>query len=215
MPSNISIVDIIQNTEGRYKGDLKHYFRVLYKHASNLHNPYHNLRHMLHVMWESYDGAKYHHLDAYDTRNILIAAIFHDFNHSGKMAGNDDLEIEASVRAMKRFLLPEDSGREKGIEDLIRSTQFPYQDTSPELPIRKRILRDADMSQSLSTAWIQQTLIGLPREMGMDAINFLKTQESFLKGIMFQTTWGKRKFKKLITSKVNEVNAYLDFLEEG
>ncbi len=168
---------------------------------------------MLHVMWESYDAAVYHCLDPYDTRNVLIAAIFHDFNHSGKMNGNDDLEIEASVRAMKKYLHSEDLGREKGIEGLIRATQFPYQDTSLELSLLKRIMRDADMSQSLSTAWIQQTLIGLPREMGLDIVEFLKTQESFLGNLKFYSEWGQKKFTPMIEPKITEVKCYLNFLE--
>lgn len=41
-----SIPDIILNREGLYRGDLKHYFKVLFNNAKNLNNPYHNFRHM-------------------------------------------------------------------------------------------------------------------------------------------------------------------------
>ena len=42
---------IIANQERLYEGSLTFYFRTLFFKSSNIYNPYHNFRHMLHVLW--------------------------------------------------------------------------------------------------------------------------------------------------------------------
>ena len=46
-----NIPAILLNREGLYEGNLTHYFRAMVRFARNLDNPYHNGRHMLHVLW--------------------------------------------------------------------------------------------------------------------------------------------------------------------
>ena len=50
------VVGMIVNKNDRYEGNLIHYYKLVMK-APNAYAPYHNVRHMLHVFWESYDGA--------------------------------------------------------------------------------------------------------------------------------------------------------------
>ena len=89
-----SILDIILNKDGLYEGDLIYYFRIVFKFAQNLHNPYHNMRHMLHVMWLCYQACSFYkdEMSPRDMRVLLIAAIFHDFDHLG-IRGDDSKNI--------------------------------------------------------------------------------------------------------------------------
>ena len=45
---NSTILNIVNNREGLYEGDLKQYFKMVFE-APNVFNPYHNFRHMLHM----------------------------------------------------------------------------------------------------------------------------------------------------------------------
>ena len=54
------IPKIIGNEERLYEGDLTEYFRVLFFKSSNLYNPYHNFRHMLHVLWLRHKACRYY-----------------------------------------------------------------------------------------------------------------------------------------------------------
>jgi hypothetical protein len=47
---------IIANQERLYEGSLTFYFRTLFYKSSNIYNPYHNFRHMLHVLWPMSPG---------------------------------------------------------------------------------------------------------------------------------------------------------------
>ena len=51
---------IIGNEENLYEGNLIYYFQVLFFRANNLYNPYHNFRHMSHVLWLCYKACQYY-----------------------------------------------------------------------------------------------------------------------------------------------------------
>ena len=203
---SITITDVITNIEKRYWGNLEKYFKILFGKASNVHAPYHNMNHTLHVVSECYAGACYYVFDGVSFRNLLIAALFHDFNHSGQLTGNDDLEIERAIRGLRKHILPEDEPRLAIIEGLIRSTRFPHKAPNDELVLSEQVLRDADMSQSFgSNDWVQQILFGLSAEMRMTPKELLGTQESFLSGVEFASEWGRRKFSPLRDKRILEV----------
>jgi len=77
--------EIIGNEENLYEGNLTLYFRILFYNSNNLNNPYHNFRHTLHVPWLCQKACRYYQkkLTPCQMRNLLIAALFHDFDHPG------------------------------------------------------------------------------------------------------------------------------------
>src|SRR3990167_8676608 len=106
---NGSISEVVNNSDNLYEGNLREYFRIIFTQAKNIYNPYHNLRHMTHVMWLCYQACIFYRnkMSSREMRNLLIASLFHDFDHSG-VAGNDKLNIEKSLNGLKKYLLPED-----------------------------------------------------------------------------------------------------------
>ncbi len=211
-----SIPAIICNNAGRYEGDLKYYFKVVFNHAKNLANPYHNFRHLFHVLYLCSEACGYYHTFAIskrEARDLLIAAIFHDFDHPGR-TGNDDLNIEISLRALRKHILPEDKPFLGDIEYLIKCTEFPYRVPSIEISFLACVLRDADMAQVFSIAWIQQIIFGLANEMNMTPRKVLEMQESFLSAMSFNTKWATETFNNGgIQSKVEEARALLSILD--
>lgn len=201
-----AITDVIINEAGRYEGNLEKYFKILFEKATNVRAPYHNMRHTLHVVSECYDGACYYGFDKRIFRNLLIAALFHDFNHAGQMTGNDDLEVERAIRGLRAHLFLEDDPYMECIQGYIRSTQFPHKRANNELALAEQVLRDADMSQSLdSDDWIQQILFGLSAEMRITPKDLLATQENFLSSIEFASEWGIKKFSPLRDKRILEI----------
>jgi hypothetical protein len=208
------IPKIIRNADALYKGDLTHYFRILFFEARNVNHPYHNFRHMTHVLWLCYDACLLYKaiLSPREMRNILIAAMFHDFDHSGMM-GHDDLNIERAVRGFQKHIHPIDVEHEYDIIQLLRGSEFPHKES--DLGLSLEILRDADVAQALSTAWIQQIVFGLAAEWGKPPIEVLRMQPAFNSGIRFNTEWAKQRFpKKLIAAKVAEAEALIACLKE-
>src|ERR1700730_7211803 len=211
---------IIGNEENLYEGNLIYYFRVLFFRANNLYNPYHNFRHMSHVLWLCYKACQYysHELPPRQMRTLLIAALFHDFDHTGRPHRGDEdpdgINIEIAISGLRRYLASDDRALMPEIEALIEATHFPYRVDSQKLDLLGKIIRDADLAQALSPVWIQQVVIGLAREAGVSPLAMLKAQSSFLTSLRFNTPWAQQLFpQELIDAKIAEAEKLLRLLE--
>lgn len=211
-----SLPAIIRNDFDIYEGNLVEYFKVIFFNAQNLRYPYHNFRHMFHVVWLCYQACVFYRgiLPSRKMRNLLIAALFHDFDHAGIM-GNDDLNIERSVRGLRKFILREDTEYIEEIVLLIQATEFPYKIPSEILSLSERIIRDADMSQALCEAWIQQIVFGLSAEWNKKPIEILEMQGAFHKNLQFSTEWAQQMFpQEAIDNKIAEALDLLELLKK-
>jgi hypothetical protein len=211
---------IIGNEEHLYEGDLTFYFRTLFFKSRNLHNPYHNFRHTLHVLWLCHKACQYYQnqLTPRQMRNLLITALFHDFDHPGHPhPGENDpdrINIRIAIAGLRRYIMPADRAFLPEIEALIEATQYPYKIGSEELDLLGRIIRDADLAQALSPVWIQQVVIGLAQEWRVQPLDVLKSQGSFLASFSFNTRWARHKFpRELVQAKIDEVEQLLRLLE--
>lgn len=210
-----SLPQIITNAESLYEGNLRHYFSVLFHTAQNVNHPYHNWRHMMHVTTMAYFACQHHNneLRRLQIREILIAAMFHDADHSG-LLGQDDLNIERAVRVFKAHMLPEDQPHQNNIVSLMQDTEFPYKVSSDGLLLNARILRDADMAQVFSLAWMQQVIFGFASEWRKAPLDVLRLQIPFLDNITFSTEWGQTTYpKKVVEEKIEEVKQLLELLD--
>lgn len=192
------IMGMITNANNRYDGDLIYYYRIVMK-APNAKAPYHNVRHMFHVFWEAYEGGVHMGLSRREFRNLLIAALMHDYDHTG-VKNNDQVNIDRSIRALDKLALEEDREHLLDIRDSIRATKYPYD--SEEFTPNQLILRDADQSQTFSDVWIQSTLYGLGTELEMTFEQMLDLQKPFLEGLRFHTLWGQNKFMPKIAPRL-------------
>jgi hypothetical protein len=213
---------IIGNDRGLYEGDLGGYFRALFFHATNLNRPYHNFRHMLHVTWLCYQAAEFYRdrLTPQQIRNLLIAALFHDFDHPGhphpEANDPDGINIGLAIAGLRRHIAPEDRPFLPEIEALIEATHYPYTVSGDKLDLSGRIIRDADLAQALSPVWIQQVVIGLARERRIDSLEILRQQPTFLSALSFNTEWARERFPpRLIAAKIAEGKQLMALLAGG
>lgn len=213
--ASLNLVDVIYNRHGLYRGDLVHYFRIIMRHARNLRNPYHNFRHGFHVLWLCHEALRFYYDEAHGherARALLIAAMFHDYDHTGR-TGNDDLNIELALRGVTKHIVEDDRHLLPRIIQLIKSTEYPFVVDARDLSIEGQILRDADASQALSPAWIQQVIFGLAGEMNVDPLDVFKMQPVFLGNLTFCTDWARATFTQaMILDKINEAQGFLNLL---
>lgn len=214
-----SIPSIISNDDGLFEGDLVGYFHTLFFGATNLDRPYHNLRHMLHVTWLCYQAAEFYRdrLTPRQIRNLLIAALFHDFDHPGHPhPGTNDpdgINIDLAIAGLRRHVAADDRPFLPAIEALIEATHYPYTINSADLDLSGHIIRDADLAQALSPVWIQQIVIGLAREWQINPIEALQRQPGFLSALSFNTEWARKRFpSNLVAEKITEAERLLALL---
>jgi hypothetical protein len=212
--------EIIENKENLYEGNLLVYFRLLFYTSHNLANPYHNFRHTLHVVWLCHMACRYYRntLSPRQMRNLLIAALFHDFDHPGHLHPGepdpDRLNIDIAIAALCRHVTADDRVFLPEIETLIGATHYPYKTSGDELDLLGKVLRDADSAQVLNPVWLQQVIIGLATERGVQPIEVLREQPSFLGALAFRTKWARQLFpRELVEAKIGEAEALARLLE--
>jgi|GEM_PF-1821389 len=207
------IVKIINNSENLYEGDLRYYYKLIF-YAPNVNNPYHNFRHMIHVMCSVYEAAKFCKFQelfgARLFRALLLAGLVHDYAHSGRI-GDDHQEITTALKSLKEFILDEDKCFLPEIEEWVGATEFPYSDKP--ISIGAEILRDADASQSFSDTWLQQTIFGLAQELNIPAVTCLEKEIEYLQNLKFYSNWGKEILFPKVSKKVFEVKELLNLLQ--
>jgi hypothetical protein len=151
---------------------------------------------------------------------LLIAALFHDFDHPGHPhPGADDpdgINIGRAIAALRRHLAPEDRPFLPVIEALIEATHYPHVVAGEQLDLSGQIIRDADLAQALSPVWIQQIVIGLAREQRVSPLDVLKMQPAFLAALSFNTEWAHERFPaRLVAAKIAEAERLLALLGGG
>ena len=200
MKNNIDgIISIIE------KYDLGLMVRYILEHNMSQASPYHNCDHMFDVMYNAH-----HAYECYETKDpllmkpMLVAALFHDFNHSQSFYHNDidntSLAIQAFNTYSMRLPLQDQEKCHKlfimRVVDFISDLQFPHQPLSEDKElvdynVAANCLRDSDIFQ-YCMATISST-IGIKQEYFKHWTweHFLDKQIEFIENIQYHSKWGK------------------------
>lgn len=142
--------------------------------------PYHNWYHTLCMIENVIEGAKYHDLPFRSMKHLAIAALFHDYDHSGGYNA-DNLNIKEALRSLA-WQLNDVGYHEQDIDEIsriIKATEYPY--VIECLSIEQKIIRDADLMQGLRPDWKAMLIDGLGEEMSIRLDKKL-TMEEMLEG---------------------------------
>jgi hypothetical protein len=172
------------------KYNLNGYLAYFIKHNKGNMNPYHNLYHMQCVVENTYLLTQGSELTEKEIRILLIAAMFHDFNHTT----NKDTEssnIADAIRGLHKCCVELGEYFDLKYVDLINNTSYPYTKSASELTFGEQVLRDADMLQCFDKNYIQQVVIGLSSEWKMDMVKSLDVQYNYVSSVEFSTTVAK------------------------
>lgn len=187
--------------------------------------PYHNTWHLMcmvkYVDWimrSEKDAGYAWQEDELDELAVLLAAMFHDVNHTmGRET--DDVNVANSKRAFSEFLniVDEDDIREEWLKTrvhkLIDATQFPYVIPVSELSYDQKIMRDADFMQAYEDAWFYHIIIGIGTELKKPVLSELKRNILFHKDVTMNTAAGKMFREAALPVLVSEFEGYIKLLE--
>lgn len=181
--------------------------------SDSIYSPYHSLNHNLTITVFSYYIGKSEKLKEKEMKELLIAAIFHDYNHT---AGEqkDDVNIKNAKKGIKQFVDKNniDVDLDK-VYEILDATEFPYKIDEDKLSTQQKIIRDADMTQLFEPTRLQSNYLGLQKEMKIDYKKQLDNQEKFYKVLKFRTKFAKELYKKY-SKEINEELEYLIKIEK-
>ena len=165
---------------------------VMTRNKSNL-APYHNLNHMLTVVKHCYRAMDY--MDMLDDKyceTLLVAALFHDYNHS--MGRRDDAYNVAQAKKGLEFFVKNVTWKDFDLDflnSILDATQFPYIIKGDDLNPYQAIIRDADLMQIAEPDWISHVILGLVEEMHYPLKDLMVGERNFLQNMEFHSAYGK------------------------
>ncbi len=188
------------------KFKLDYYLKIILTKNNGNKNPYHNFYHLLTVMKNCYKISIDEQFDDLKSiRLILIAALFHDFNHFGKKI-DDSKNIKEAITGFLNFSKENNEDNQKIIE-IINATEYPYKISSDKLTLQQKVIRDADAMQFYCDNYIQQVIFGLlMEELSMTLSEALDTQFKFFNEVKPLTKFAKYTYDKWIQSRIDDTN---------
>ena len=165
-------------------------------------NTYHNIDRLFTVF--KYTTILSEQISIKNEIELFIAALFHDYNHLGKM-GNDNLNIEKAKYTVAEFhkLFPEFNL--DIVHYLIDCTEYPYTVKDKALTIEGKMIRDADMSYILEDISIVKLYYGLRNEFDQTLETFLDNQTNFLSNVKFYTPYLQNIWNSIKEDKLYEI----------
>jgi hypothetical protein len=191
-------------------------FNYTIQNNSSIVAPYHNQSHIMNMcntITEIYLNDK--KISEREYELLLVAALFHDINHSqGKLSDIENVKI--AIVEFKKFIdyymyLKIERYEIDKVIDLIQTTQYPY--TNDAETESQKIMRDSDLSQIFNyNNNFGHNICGLKIELAKDMgwSEFIKNNNKFVENIKFETDYMKN---KLIDEQENLTN-YLHLLKE-
>jgi hypothetical protein len=142
-------------------------------------------------------------LTPYNKLSLGLAALFHDFNHSGGKL-KDSENIELALVALKEFLVTiNKSDLYDDIKNIIIATEFPHLDI--DLDILQKIIRDADTMGGVIEGW-KSVVTNLASEYNKSLEEFIPTQIKFLDTVKFNTDYCNGLLKNNKEKIIEELN---------
>jgi len=193
---------------------LKNAFNYTINNNTSIVAPYHNQAHIMNMcntITEIYLIEQ--KITEKEYVLLLLAALFHDINHSqGKLS--DDKNIEIALRYFEVFVnqldMTIDSDDFDDVILLIKTTQYPYViDAETE---SQKIIRDADLSQIFNyNSNFGHNVCGLKIELAKDMswVEFMVNNNKFVENVNFETEYMKN---KMINEKEN-LSEYLTLMQ--
>ena len=153
-------------------------------------NAYHNNKHMIDVfnnamtLFNEYKNE--FNLTPDDKLHLGLAALFHDFNHSGGKL-KDSENIELALAALKEYLDEVNKpALYNDVKHIIIATEFPHNDINPD--ILQKIIRDADTMGGITGDWMS-VVKSLATELNKSLEEFIPSQISFLQSVKYNTDY--------------------------
>lgn len=177
---------------------------------NNTNNHYHNNKHLIDVFNNSMLLFNKHpnenELTNLDKLCLGLAALFHDYGHSGGKS-KDSENIEIALVELKKYLNAINKQiLFKNIKEIINATEFPHKEMN--LNILQQIIRDADTMGGIMNNWIS-IVKSLAKEYDKTLNEFIPAQIKFIENVKFNTVYCNdllKNNKTEILEKLKELN---------
>lgn len=177
--------------------------------------PYHNWIHTQHMVESVYEGALYHDLPLQSQIDLVVAALFHDYGHSGGKT-DDVTNIKVAKQALDLYTAMRYHMVEY-IPDVVRLlisvTQYPF--TTAPIFAQEKIIRDADLMEMGRDTWHEMVIEGLRKEIQVSRNREITLEEMYRGQLDFHATavwytdWGLAFRENNVVPNLNKIKDLL------
>lgn len=191
-------------------------FKYIILKNKGAYNPYHNIFHLLDVFTKCMEiSLLYNELNENDILELGIAALFHDFNHSGGKL-KDFENIELSISGFNDFYIKNEKEFKKlnknNIEELIKITEYPHKRNPNNL--KEMIIIDSDMIQCYNKNWFLNIITGfLMKEVGLNLKDSINTQIKYVENVRYYTLYANELHNKNKNNLLENLNYFKNIYE--
>lgn len=183
--------------------DLKHAFKYFWERNTSAGLSYHNRYHACWLMVKVDEMGTELQVPGVNLRALVLAAMFHDMNHSGGTRPDSE-NIEEAMEDLEYACEDEPRVGEDTILralELIRVTEFPFIRVPKTL--EEKIIRDADILQGCTPHFAKTIYVDLYQELlvskpDMKFLEYVEGQKQFLASAEMFTEIGKQEKKEFI-----------------
>ena len=181
--------------------------------------PYHNLTHTLSTVLCCYEAGTYYNLPLVSLRPLCVAALFHDFDHTGGvLPDSENIKLAIAGFSQQNCLnsFPWYTEFATQVPRFISVTEYPY--VLPPICLEERIIRDCDLLSVIYDDWYERIVINLGKEMSVKygrevpEYEMVKGQIEFLGKVTMFTEWGRSTFRSVYTDRIAFLNSRLSEL---
>jgi HD superfamily phosphodiesterase len=195
------------NKEFEIKTIIDNIIKYIKEYNPSSDAPYHNNEHMITVYKFCKDISD--NIELTDNLDLLVAALFHDFDHSmGKE--KDNVNVQRAIEAFSDYYgneLTHTDVNKNNVINIIKITEYPYTIKNSELNTDQKIIRDADLLQGSVDNWYDFIVIGLSKEMNLPIDKIKEGVIVFRENIEYNFDYSREVFMSNndeVTKKLNE-----------
>ncbi|CAG7580032.1 MAG: putative metal-dependent phosphohydrolase [uncultured marine phage] len=199
-------------------------FKYIANNSESNTLPYHNIDHLVMVFNNAYSASQHYKLDEVlgetATKELCVASLFHDSNHSGGKL-SDPENVNNSIKLFEEFftqyigdkLSDDDVKFKETVINILSATEFPHKEG--ELTIQQRIIRDCDMMSVLQDNYLYSVIFGLREEFGVDTIKEqIKNQTLFTMNLKMFTEWGEARISEKYGHLMNDLSVLTNIFKD-
>lgn len=150
--------------------------------------PYHGIDHLFEVFKMVHNIILNNTIYEYDVNyklELYIAALFHDYAHSGGVL-TDDKNIINALEGLYLFHQANPYFDLSITTEIIKATEYPYSIKDEDIKLfEQRLIRDADMCYLFDDLSVVKLYYGLRVEFKKDLNEFYNNQYNFLNNVQF------------------------------
>lgn len=192
--------------------ELQSAFKYILNNNPTNYAPYHNLNHLINVTRRCYTLADASGVLIEDMDDLLIAAMFHDTDHSIGVETDDNNNLKRCLRFFQQYVVDKQVNiNHYSVEKIMLATKYPHEKIK-NISLKEMIIRDADLLGFIEDDRFINRIVGLSREFNISINDMINSEIDFVSKISLKLDCSQE-YNTQLKYWIEELKQYRLFLK--